>query len=62
VNWLDLDSRWVTVSRQAGRVVVSENAFVDPRLAYDANDPRATRAWRIDQARRFAREMRRVGN
>jgi hypothetical protein len=60
-NWLDLDSRWVTVARQSGRTVVSENAFVDPRTVFDGSDPRATRAGRIQRARQFAREMRRSG-
>lgn len=31
INWLNLDSRWLTIATNSGRAVVSENAFVDPR-------------------------------
>ncbi|MDC0936218.1 type II secretion system protein [Pirellulales bacterium] len=62
-NWLDLDSRWVTVAGRTGRVITSENAFVDPRAVVHASDyPDANRALRIDFAREFAREMRQSGS
>src|SRR5690606_14557093 len=31
VNWLNLESRWLTIGARSGRITVAENAAVDPR-------------------------------
>ncbi len=62
VNWLNLDSRWLSIALATGRVVVSENAFVDARLGnlVGANDS-ATAGLQIEAAQVFAREMKSAG-
>lgn len=70
LNWLNLESRWVTIGSQSGSVVTTENAFVTPSLVpaldYDGdgpvdNDRLETRMGQIAVAQEFAREMRRTG-
>ena len=65
INWLNLDSRLVSIVPTNGRTVVSEMAFVDFSLATDANqngneidiDPDD----QIEAANAFAREMSTIG-
>jgi len=70
LNWLNLESRWVTIGAQSGSVVTTENAFVTPSLVpandYDGDGPvdgdrLETRMGQIATAQEFAREMRRTG-
>lgn len=70
LNWLNLESRWVTIGAQSGSVVTTENAFVTLSdilaLDYDGdgtvdNDRLETRMGQIAVAQEFAREMRRTG-
>lgn len=61
-NWLNLDSRWVSIASRTGRVVTTENAFVDPRNHVDPSGYQdANRALRIQAAREFAGDMRQLG-
>jgi hypothetical protein len=67
LNWLNLESRWVTIGAQTGSVVTTENAFVSPgTLTYidyngDGIDGLDRRRTQILAAQEFAREMRRLG-
>ncbi|WP_425400872.1 pilus assembly FimT family protein [Aeoliella sp.] len=70
LNWLNLESRWVTIGTQSGSIVTTENAFVTPTVPtvdYDRNgtvdaapDSLDTRMGQIQAAQEFAREMRRT--
>ena len=71
VNWLNPESRWVVIGAQSGRVVSTENAFVDPRSVltvattgtppiYEASQQ--LRNLQIYRAREFAREMTQSGD
>ena len=67
VNWLNPESRWVAIGAQSGRVVSTENAFVDPRvvLAQNSAIPESSQQLRnlqIYRAREFAREMTQSGD
>jgi type II secretory pathway pseudopilin PulG len=71
INWLNTESRWVVIGAQSGRVVSTENAFVDPsavlRKASDQNPPipessQQLRNLQIHAAREFAREMTQAGD
>ena len=71
INWLNPESRWVAIGAQSGRVVSTENAFVDPSavlpLATTAASPipessQQLRNEQIDAARAFAREMTQSGD
>lgn len=68
INWLNGETRWVTVGAQTGAVVTAENAFVDPeRLATmdlpdgDAAALAARRRLEINAAREIARQLTGVG-
>lgn len=50
INWLNLDSRLLSIAPRSGRVVVSETAFVNPALLTGAED-------QIEAAHEFAHEM-----
>ena len=40
INWLNLDSRWLSIAVNSGRTVVTENGFVNPdNLASDGENP-----------------------
>ena len=72
INWLNADSRWVTVNR-AGRIVTSANNIFDPTLPAFTTDPpfdtspnapseaRQQRNRQIDAARSFASQMQTEG-
>jgi prepilin-type N-terminal cleavage/methylation domain-containing protein len=71
INWLNPESRWVVIGAQSGRVVSTENAFVDPSavlaVATTGNNPipessQQLRNLQIDAAREFAREMTQAGD
>ncbi len=71
INWLNPESRWVTIGAQSGRVVSTENAFVDPSavlaVATTGNNPipessQQLRYLQIHAAREFAREMTQSGD
>lgn len=57
VNWLNPDSRLLSIVPSNGRVVVSEPAFVDVRLLSNASDAEE----QIEAAHGFAHEMTTVG-
>jgi prepilin-type N-terminal cleavage/methylation domain-containing protein len=61
VNWLRGESRWIVIGSQSGRVVTTENAFVNlpPTLVYTEKEER--RNAQIQASREFAREMTQVG-
>jgi len=59
VNWLNLDSRLLSIAARSGRVVVSETAFVDPNI--NETDPLDTAAEQIEAAHEFAHDMSTVG-
>ncbi|MEM8945069.1 MAG: hypothetical protein AAGD11_07790 [Planctomycetota bacterium] len=60
VNWLNLDSRIVSIVTGSGRVVVSETAFVDARLA--GSETVAVQAVeQLEAAHEFANAMTTVG-
>lgn len=70
LNWLNLESRWVTIGVGSGSIVTTENAFVTPSLVpaadYDGDgnrddDPLGRRMGQITAAQEFAREMQRAG-
>ncbi|QDS98026.1 pilus assembly FimT family protein [Adhaeretor mobilis] len=64
INWLNLDSRWISISANNGRMVGTANTFVDPRQlsAAQNNDPVIDQvAEQLFAARQYAREMRREG-
>lgn len=64
INWLRGDSRWVVIGAQSGRVVTTENAFVDPLAviaAVGTSNLEVLRNGQLDAAREFAREMRQMG-
>ena len=54
INWLNLDSRLLSIVSRSGRTVVSELAFVDPSLI-------KTAALQIEAAHQFGHEMKRGG-
>ena len=71
INWLNTESRWVAIGAQSGRVVSTENAFVDPSavlaVATTGNPPipessLGLRSLQIHAAREFAREMTQSGD
>jgi prepilin-type N-terminal cleavage/methylation domain-containing protein len=71
INWLNPESRWVVIGAQSGRVVSTENAFVDPRsvltVATTGTPPisetsQQLRNLQINAAREFAREMTQAGD
>lgn len=69
LNWLLGQCRWIAIGARSGRVVTTENAFVDPQTVIDKYDdpPNVTqsskemRAAQIIEAREFAREMTQMG-
>lgn len=71
INWLNTESRWVTIGAQTGSVVTTENGFVtpiNPTVDYDGNGTVETapgsldvRMSQIQSAQEFARGMRRTG-
>ncbi|MEO2049009.1 MAG: hypothetical protein ABGX16_20825 [Pirellulales bacterium] len=71
VNWLSLDSRWISIAARSGRAIVSDNAFVDPRtytdingntdLDGDGNDIVLDPKDQIEAAHEIAHEMKRGG-
>ena len=71
VNWLNPESRWVAIGAQSGRVVSTENAFIDPNavlaVATTGTPPipeasQQLRNLQIYAAREFAREMTQAGD
>lgn len=67
LNWLNLESRWVTIGSQNGNIVTTENAFVNvatlPPVDFDQDgsmSPLDIRRTQIQAAQEFAREMRRT--
>lgn len=61
INWLNLDSRWLSIAANSGRVVVTENAFISPtKMSADGLDPTLAEE-QIEAAHEFAHEMRRGG-
>ena len=71
INWLNPESRWVVIGAQSGRVVSTENAFVDPNsvlaVATTGTPPiseasQQLRNLQINAAREFAREMTQAGD
>ncbi|RIL10397.1 hypothetical protein DCC79_08120, partial [bacterium] len=58
INWLNADSRWVTVAH-SGRIITSENNLFDPRQARFIADPDVDvqRREQIEAARAHARDM-----
>jgi len=71
VNWLNPDSRWISIATRSGRAIVSANAFVDPRtytdlsgnrdLDVDGNDIVLDPKDQIEAALSIALEMKRGG-
>ncbi len=67
INWLNMESRWVTIGAQTGSVVTTENAFVNttslPTIDFDGNGDTQLnrRRTQIQAAQEFVREMRRLG-
>ncbi len=70
LNWLNLESRWVTIGAQTGNVVTTENAFVEPSTIptgdYDRDGDQdgaalEIRMGQIQAAQEYVREMRRIG-
>ena len=58
INWLNLDSRLLSIVTSNGRTVVSEPAFVDPSLAINQGaDDGATAEIQLEAAHGFAHEM-----
>ena len=61
INWLNLDSRWISIAATSGRVVVAENAFANPAsMIAQGLDPTLAED-QIESAHEFAHEMRRGG-
>jgi type II secretory pathway pseudopilin PulG len=69
-NWLRGESRWIVIGSQSGRVVTTENAFVNPQAVINKFSLAPTnfsqksenmRNGQILTAREFAREMVQVG-
>ena len=64
INWLNLDSRWLSIAIRSGRVIVNENAFVDPMNPAQVNSELSD-AWQaraqIEAAHRYAHAMKRGG-
>ena len=67
LNWLNLESRWVTIGAQTGNVVTTENSFVEPStlaaIDFDGGGVNALdiRRTQIQAAQEYVREMRRLG-
>ncbi len=62
INWLNLDTRWLSISARDGRVVVTENAFVDATLSKNiGGNVQQTAVLQIEAAHKFAHEMRAGG-
>jgi type II secretory pathway pseudopilin PulG len=67
VNWLRGESRWIVIGSQSGRVVTTENAFVNPQAIIIKHAPplqqssEELRNEQIVASREFAREMTQVG-
>lgn len=68
VNWLNLESRWVVIGAQTGTVATVENAAAEPftirSLVNNNNltpEPVFQRAYEINRAREYAREVARTG-
>ena len=67
VNWLRGESRWIVIGSQSGRVVTTENAFVNPQTIITKYAPplieqsEELRNEQIKASREFAREMVQVG-
>ncbi|NOY41996.1 MAG: type II secretion system protein [Planctomycetes bacterium] len=60
INWLNLDTRWLSIAASSGRVVVTENAFVDARAF--GGDPALLQVERqLEAAHQFAHEMKTGG-
>jgi len=59
INWLNLDTRWLSIATNSGRVVVTENAFVNPKSL--GNPSAANADDQIEAAHAFAHEMRSTG-
>ena len=64
INWLNLDSRWLSIAIRSGRVIVNENAFVDPMNPAQVNSELSD-AWQaraqIEAAHGYAHAMKREG-
>jgi prepilin-type N-terminal cleavage/methylation domain-containing protein len=61
-NWLRGESRWIVIGSQSGRVVTTENAFVNPQaITGTFSDLEIKRTEQIRRAREFARQMVQVG-
>jgi prepilin-type N-terminal cleavage/methylation domain-containing protein len=66
VNWLRGESRWIVIGSQSGRVVTTENAFVNPQaiIMKYLTLPQSSEELRNEQikaSREYAREMTQVG-
>jgi len=67
INWLNLDSRWLSISTNSGRAVTSDNAFVDARQndyispLSGSNKNFDTARLQIEGAHGFAHAMRVAG-
>lgn len=71
INWLNLDSRWLTINARSGSIIASENAFVDPNAIAIAEDTLlggsypgtlgARRQLELTRAREFAILRQRAG-
>jgi len=65
INWLNLDTRWLSIATNSGRVVVTENAFVDTRslndLDNDGDPGNIDPDDQIKAAHEFAHEMKSTG-
>ena len=58
INWLNLDSRLLSIIANNGRVIVSEPAFVDPLSPINqGNDDGETAEFQLEAAHAFAHEM-----
>jgi len=53
INWLNLDSRLLSIATRSGRAIVSETAFVDPRTLADPTSAED----QMEAAHEFAHEM-----
>jgi prepilin-type N-terminal cleavage/methylation domain-containing protein len=61
INWLRGESRWIVIGSQSGRVVTTENAFVNLPPTLVSSDKEERRNAQIQASREFAREMTQVG-
>ena len=62
VNWLNPDSRWLSIDVRRGRITTSENAVFNPtQFAQNGESVEQQVAYQIRYARQFAREMKQEG-